>query len=156
MPLELTREMGLVMEADPGRHLCDGLAVEQAPSRRIDATREQVPVRRDPEPARETPHELRRRRVDDPTGFGQRHPLDEVSVEQVPELGRHLVVGPIDGVVPLAEVPPEPAADAGERGLGRERLVGAPEDPVERAKLSHERWIFDARIVDRPCDQALA
>jgi hypothetical protein len=51
MPLEMTREVGLIMEADPGRHLCDGLAVEQAPSRRIDPTREQVPVRRDPEPA---------------------------------------------------------------------------------------------------------
>ena len=156
MSLEMTREMGLVMEADPGRHLCDGLAVEEALSRSIDATREQVPVGRDPEPARETPHELRRRRVDDPTGFGERHPLDEVPVEQVPELGRHLVIGPVHGVVPLAEVPPEPAADAGERGLGRERLVGVPEDPVERAKLSHERRIFDARIVDRPSDQAFA
>ena len=96
--------MRLVVEADPGRHLRDGLALEQAPSRRIDPTREQVPVRRDPERAREAPHELRRRRMDDPTGVGQRHPLDEVLVEQVPELGRHLVVGPVDGVVSLAEV----------------------------------------------------
>jgi threonine/homoserine/homoserine lactone efflux protein len=148
--------MRLVVEPDAGRDLRHGLSVEQAPARRVDPAREQVAVRRDPERAREAPDELRRRRVDDPTGIGQGHPLDEALVEQVPELGRHLVVGPVDRVTPCAEVPPEPEAHAGERALGREGgLVGVPEDPVERAELPNEARVLDGRIVDRPPDQAL-
>jgi threonine/homoserine/homoserine lactone efflux protein len=147
--------MRLVVEPDADRDLRHGLPVEQAPTRCVDPAREQVAVGRDPERAREAPHELRRRRVDDPTGIRQCHPLYEVLVEQVPELGRHLIVGPVDRVAPCSQVPPELEAHAGERAFGGEGLVGITEDPVERAELPNEPGVLDGGIVDRPPDQAL-
>jgi hypothetical protein len=60
MTFEVSGEMRLIVEADARRNLRDGLAVEQAPSRGVDATRQQVAVRSDRERASEAPHEVRR------------------------------------------------------------------------------------------------
>jgi hypothetical protein len=59
MAFEVTREMRLVVETDVRRHTCYRLTLEEAPSRGIDATRQEISVRSDTERACEAPHQMR-------------------------------------------------------------------------------------------------
>lgn len=58
MTFEVPGEMRLIVEADAGRDLGHGLAVEQASARGLDPSPDQVAVRRDPEPVGEAPHQV--------------------------------------------------------------------------------------------------
>src|SRR6266498_1858966 len=58
--LELAREMGLAVEADPSRDQRDRLAVQEPLARHVDPTRRDVAVRRDPERLREAPDQVGR------------------------------------------------------------------------------------------------
>jgi hypothetical protein len=58
--LELTGEVGLIVEPDASGDQGDGLAVEQAPAGGVDAAGRHVLVWRDPEPAGEAADEMGR------------------------------------------------------------------------------------------------
>jgi hypothetical protein len=88
--------MCLIVEADTGRYLRDGLSVEEAAPGGVDPPRQDVTVRGDPKCPSEASYEMPRRHTEDLSGFGQRHGFESVLVEQVPEIGCHLVVGSVD------------------------------------------------------------
>ena len=58
MALEVLREVRLIVEADVGGDLCQGLTFEEADARYVDAPSDQVTVQRDPEPPRERPDQI--------------------------------------------------------------------------------------------------
>ena len=156
MALEVTGEMGLVVEADVRRDLGDRYALEQRSPRGVDPACEHVAVRRDPERSREAPHEMGGGRMEEVSGVVQGDALEEVLVEQVPEIGGELLVRAVHHRFrPLTEVPPQPEAHAHERRLRRECLGRVSEEPVQRSELANEPRILDVRIVHGPTDQVV-
>jgi len=154
--LEVTGEMGLIVEADIRRDLGDRYALEQRSSRGVDPACEHVAVRRDPKRSREAPHEMGGGRLEEASGVVQGDALEEVLVEQVPEIGRELLVRAVHHRFhPLTEVPPQPKAHAHERRLRRACLVRVSEEPVQRSELANEPRIIDVGIVHGPTDQVV-
>ena len=92
MPLEVTRQVRLVVEPHRRGDDRERFALEEAAA-------EHVPVRRDPERPREAPHEVRGRGVQDPLGVRERDRLEAVRVEQPAQLDRQPVVAPSGEVV---------------------------------------------------------
>ena len=156
MALEVPGEMRLIVEAHAGRHLSDGLSVQQSPPRGLDPTGEEVAVRRDAEPAGEAPDEMRRRHVEDVSCLRQRQRFEAVLIEEVPEIGRDAVVGSRVGRVdPIAEVLGEARAHHGEHRLRREGFIRISQGAMEHVEVPNERRILDVGIVDGPADQPL-
>ena len=113
-------------------------------------------MRRDPERSREAPHEMGGGRMEEVSGVVQGDALEEVLVEQVPEIGGELLVRAVHHRFrPLTEVPPQPEAHAHERRLRRECLGRVSEEPVERSELANEPRILDVGIVHGPTDQVV-
>ena len=132
MTPEVSREVRLIVETDTGRHMRDGLALEEPPSRGIDPSRHDVPVRRDPEGAGEAPHEMCPGHVEDLPGLGQGERLEAALIEQVPEIGRDIVIGAIDRFrEPPAEVLLEPRAHDREHRFGLEGLARVQQHAVQ-------------------------
>jgi hypothetical protein len=121
---EVPRQMRLVVETDTRRHLCRGLAVEQTPARGVDPSRYDVSMRRDPEGSRKAPHEMCSGHVEDLPRLGQGDRLEAVLIEEVPEIGRDIVIGALDGFpAPPVEMLLELRAHNGEHRFGLEGLA---------------------------------
>jgi hypothetical protein len=124
--------MRLVVEPDARCHLRDGLAIEETPSRRIDPSSHDVPVRGDPEGSREAPHEVRPGHVEDLPGLGEGERLGAVLIEEVPQIGCDDVIGALDGFHdPAAEVLLELRAHDREHRFGLEGLARVRQHAVQ-------------------------
>ena len=94
--------------------------------------------------------------MEEVSGVVQGDALEEVLVEQVPEIGGELLVRAVHHRFrPLTEVPPQPEAHAHERRLRRECLGRVSEEPVQRSELANEPRILDVGIVHGPTDQVV-
>ena len=157
MPLEVTREVGLIAETDAGGDLRDRLAVEETLSRRLDSPPENVGMRCDSERLAEAANEMRRARSEALAGRGKCHDLELVRVEELAQSFRELarqartfLVG-----VPL-EMHPDALGHEGHVRLGLERLVGVTEPLVQNVEAMTQAHVLDRRLVDGAADQALA
>ena len=81
MALEVTREVGLVAEADVRGDLGDRLPVEEALSRRLDPSAQDVLVRCDSECVAEAANEMRGAGSDELAGRSERHRLEGMLFE---------------------------------------------------------------------------
>jgi hypothetical protein len=129
---EVSRKVRLIVEPDTGRHLRDGLPIEETPACGIDPSRHDVAMRGDPEGTGEAPHQVRPRHVEDLPGVGEGERLEAVLIEQVPQIGRDVVIGALDGFGdPSTEMLHELRADDREHRLGLEGLARVRQHAVE-------------------------
>lgn len=154
MPLEMPREMRLIVEADADGHLRHGLAVEQPAAGGIDPAPQLVAMGCDAERPGEAPHQMRRGHVEDALGLPQRQGLEPMLVEEVTKVCRDQVrrsVRLLCGAI--SEVVPESGYDDAQHGLGRERFGRIAQHAVECMHVPNERRVLDVGLVDGPADQ---
>jgi len=156
MPLEVTREVSLVAEADARRDLNDRLSLEETLTRRLDSTPEDVCVRCDAEGSAEAADEMRRACPETLAGSGKRHTVERVRLEEVAKPLSELVDAP--GILGKTSVEMRPQAlhDESQVSFGFECIVRVTKSPVQEVQATAQSNVLQARLVDGTSDQALA